>query len=114
MSTLIRTLRALATGNLLLAIAVVGAYFICGLILQLDIDQGFLGWKRFRLGRASGGFVPAYTLAVFFHSALLIGFIAMRKMERDVNALRGPCLESLNFRTCSRQIKFQAASFWLM
>lgn len=88
---MIRRLKTFSTANLVLAIGIVAVYLLYGLFSGLDMDDYFLAWRKWDLGRTHAYPLPAWSFAAVFHSAILITFIAVRKAEADLNILRFPC-----------------------
>lgn len=88
---MMRVLKSLCTANLLLAIAVVIVYIIYGAISGLAVDEYFLGWRPWKLGRGGPRDMPAWTFAVFFNVGILIAYIALGYAEGNLNKLRIPC-----------------------
>jgi hypothetical protein len=89
---MIRTLRMLITLNLALAILVVVAFMAYGLLSGLHIDQQFLLWKPWKLGRAGGPKLPAWTFYAFFESIVVVAFFFSYYIKENVRGHRAFCL----------------------
>jgi hypothetical protein len=75
---MIRTIRTVCTGNLLLAIAVVAGCILYGFAVGLPIDQDFLGGRRWRLGRGGGPMMPAWSFLAILEGLILVLFLCER------------------------------------
>jgi hypothetical protein len=90
---MIRALKAICTGNLLLAIALVAVYIGCGLLAGLPIDQHFLSSSPGRvLGRGSGPKVSPCAFVAFIETAILATYIVGRVAKWNLAAHRLICL----------------------